>query len=227
MDAICSLKKSVMRTMACCIVTFRRSLESCVGLISYSKPNLQTNKVRWALAEGNLGSNYFCLCSDVEREDRQINYYKNKLEAAETKIRDVERCFNSTFADDDLAADAVKKLIDEKESQAVKIFQLTEKLRLMEERESRLNSEIQEAKDQAELLEFRVLELEELQDKNTKPPSKEDECQLKDMATETDLDLIDSGFSSLRHSRSSSVTTELDEVVSDFGVRFHHDYLLT
>lgn len=167
------------------------------------------------------------MCSDVEREDRQINYYKNKLEAAETKIRDVERCFNSTFADDDLAADAVKKLIDEKESQAVKIFQLTEKLRLMEERESRLNSEIQEARDQAELLEFRVLELEELQDKNTKQPSKEDECQLKDMATETDLDLIDSGFSSLRHSRSSSVTTELDEVVSDFGVRFHHDYLLT
>ena len=138
-------------------------------------------------------------------------------------MRDWEKCFNSTFADDDLAADAVKKLIDEKESQAVKIFQLTEKLRLMEERESRLNAEIQEAKDQAELLEFRVLELEEIQDKNVKS-CKEEECESKDMATETDLDLLDSGFSSLRHSRSSSITA--DDVVSDFGVRSYFIILI-
>ena len=38
-------------------------------------------------------------------------------------------------------------------------------IKMMDENESRLTSEIQEAKDQAELLEFRVLELEECQDK--------------------------------------------------------------
>ena len=97
---------------------------------------------------------------DVEREERQINYYKNKLEAAETKMRDFERCFNDTEG-----SDLIKKLIDEKESQTLKNFQLTEKLKLMEDREMRLKAEIQDARDQAELLEFRVLELEECQDK--------------------------------------------------------------
>ena len=97
---------------------------------------------------------------DVEREERQINYYKNKLEAAETKMRDFERCFNDTEG-----SDLIKKLIDEKESQTLKNFQLTEKLKLMEDREKRLKAEIQDARDQAELLEFRVLELEECQDK--------------------------------------------------------------
>ena len=99
-------------------------------------------------------------CVDVEREERQINYYKNKLEAAETKMRDYERCFNEAEG-----PDLIKKLIDEKESQTMKVFQLAERLKMMEEREQRHNSELQEAKDQAELLEFRVLELEESQEK--------------------------------------------------------------
>ena len=99
-------------------------------------------------------------CLDVEREERQINYYKNKLEAAETKMRDYDRCFNDTEG-----SDLIKKLIDEKESQTMKIFQMSEKLKMMEEREERLKTEVQDAKDQAELLEFRVLELEECQEK--------------------------------------------------------------
>ena len=99
-------------------------------------------------------------CLDVEREERQINYYKNKLEAAETKMRDYDRCFNDTEG-----SDLIKKLIDEKESQTMKIFQMSEKLKMMEEREERLKTEVQDAKDQAELLEFRVLELEEERDK--------------------------------------------------------------
>ena len=82
------------------------------------------------------------------------------MEAAETKMRDFERYFN-----DSDGSDLTKKLIDEKEIQSMKIFQLTEKIKMMDENESRLTSEIQEAKDQAELLEFRVLELEECQDK--------------------------------------------------------------
>ena len=43
----------------------------------------------------------------------------------------------------------------------------------------------------------------------------------QDIGTETDWELIDSGCSSLRHSRSSSVTTDLEEShsqKSDFGV---------
>ena len=75
-------------------------------------------------------------------------------------MRDFERYFN-----DSDGSDLTKKLIDEKEIQSMKIFQLTEKIKMMDENESRLTSEIQEAKDQAELLEFRVLELEECQDK--------------------------------------------------------------
>ena len=102
----------------------------------------------------------------MEREERQINYYKNKLEAVETKMRDFERCFNNCA--DDPSSESIKKLIDEKESQSMKIFQLNEKIRVMDDRETRLRSEIQDAKDQAELLEFRVLELEECQEKVTK-----------------------------------------------------------
>ena len=44
----------------------------------------------------------------------------------------------------------------------------------------------------------------------------------QDIGTETDSELIDSGCSSLRHSRSSSVTTDLEEShnqKSDFGVK--------
>ena len=52
-------------------------------------------------------------------------------------------------------------LIDEKKSLAVLNSELTEKLRIAQEKESKLASKLQDAKDQAELLEFRVLELEE------------------------------------------------------------------
>ena len=110
-------------------------------------------------------------CADVEREERQINYYKNKLEAAETKMRDYERCFNEAEG-----PDLIKKLIDEKESQTMKVFQLAERLKMMEEREQRHNSELQEAKDQAELLEFRVLELEESQEKVRSLPPQSYSC---------------------------------------------------
>ena len=119
------------------------------------------NSIQGEACAGNLFLQMFNLkCLDVEREERQINYYKNKLEAAETKMRDYDRCFNDTEG-----SDLIKKLIDEKESQTMKIFQMSEKLKMMEEREERLKTEVQDAKDQAELLEFRVLELEECQEK--------------------------------------------------------------
>ena len=214
-------------TMRCCMVTCRRSSGNCAELISSCSQDsgARTSKVSLvgrAFAFKFINSNFFYLIFeyfslDVEREERQINYYKNKLEAAETKMRDYERCFNTAFDDhpDSPAAaqaDTLKKLIDEKESQALKTYQLGEKLKMMDERETRLRSEVQEAKDQAELLEFRVLELEEAQDKQG--PGRE----FKDIGTETDvIDMIDSGCSSMRHSRCSSVE-EFRESTSDFGV---------
>ena len=62
-------------------------------------------------------------------------------------------------------ADLVKMLIDEKESQILKNSQLNERIKVLDEREERLKAEIREATDQSELLEFRVLELEESQEK--------------------------------------------------------------
>ena len=85
---------------------------------------------------------------------------KNKLEAAETKISDLESCLNQIDA-----SSSTKKLIDEKQTVINLNLGLSEKIRVLEEREGRLRSELQDSKDQAELLEFRVLELEECQEK--------------------------------------------------------------
>ena len=152
--------RSLLRTMPGFMASSSGSTETSAGPTLSSRPDADKTafKVReiyslkWIMFNLN--------CSDVEREERQINYYKNKLEAAETKMRDYDRCFNNTEG-----SDLIKKLIDEKESQTLKIFQMSEKLKMMEEREERLKSEVQDAKDQAELLEFRVLELEECQEK--------------------------------------------------------------
>ena len=171
------------------------------------------------------------LSSDVEREEKQLHYYQVKLEAAETKLRDFENYFNNADR-----SDLIKNLIDEKESQTLKIFHLSEKIKVINEREQTLKSEVQEAKDQAELLEFRVLELEECQEKVRRQTgletcvhvlfyqiktSRPDGKLSQDIGTETDSDLIDSGRSSLRHSRSSSVTNDWEETQNfkpDFGV---------
>ena len=152
----------------------------------------------------------------MEREEKQLHYYQIKLEAAETKLRDFENYFNNVDK-----SDLIKNLIDEKESQTLKIFHLSEKIKVINEREQTLKSEVQEAKDQAELLEFRVLELEECQEKvkTSRPEGK----MRQDIGTETDSDLIDSGRSSLRHSRSSSVTNDWEEsqiIKPDFGVTY-------
>ena len=101
--------------------------------------------------------------SDVEREEKQLRYYQVKLEAAETKLRDFEKYFSEQDQEDQ--ADLTKKLIEERESQTLKIFHLSEKLAVVLEREQTLKAEVQEAKDQSELLEFRVLELEECQER--------------------------------------------------------------
>ena len=98
----------------------------------------------------------------MEREEKQLRYYQVKLEAAETKLRDFDVYFSEQEEDQ---SDLTKKLIDERESQTLKIFHLSEKLKIVLEREQTLRAEVQEAKDQSELLEFRVLELEECQER--------------------------------------------------------------
>eukprot|EP00092_Neocalanus_flemingeri_P060393 GFUD01072374.1.p1 GENE.GFUD01072374.1~~GFUD01072374.1.p1 ORF type:complete len:2138 (-),score=539.44 GFUD01072374.1:426-6839(-) len=149
---------------------------------------------------------------DVEREEKNITYLKNKLQAAETKITDLESCLNQI----DHSA-TTKKLIDDKQAVINLNLGLSEKIRVLEEREGRLRSELQDSKDQAELLEFRVLELEECQEK-TQPSQVRDMKQTVDTGTETDTDLIDSGCSSIQHSRCPSVATDEDiaEIQRDF-----------
>jgi len=151
---------------------------------------------------------------DVEREDKNITYLKNKLQAAETKIIDLESCLNQI----DHSA-STKKLIDEKQTVINLNLGLSEKIRVLEEREGRLRSELQDSKDQAELLEFRVLELEECQEKTQPSPvTLKDMKQTVDTSTETDSELIDSGCSSIQHSRCPSVATDEDiaEIQRDF-----------
>ena len=122
----------------------------------------QTSDTR-LVSGGNKGiSSQFIFYSDVEREEKQLRYYQVKLEAAETKLRDFEKYFSEQEEDQ---SDLTKKLIDERESQTLKIFHLSEKLKIVLEREQTLKAEVQEAKDQSELLEFRVLELEECQER--------------------------------------------------------------
>jgi len=152
---------------------------------------------------------------DVEREEKNITYLKNKLQAAETKISDLESCLNQIDH-----STSTKKLIDEKQTVINLNLGLSEKIRVLEEREGRLRSELQDSKDQAELLEFRVLELEECQEK-TQPiqvAQVKDMKQTVDTGTETDTELIDSGCSSIQHSRCPSVATDEDiaEIQRDF-----------
>jgi len=152
---------------------------------------------------------------DVEREEKNITYLKNKLEAAETKISDLESCLNQIDA-----SSSTKKLIDEKQTVINLNLGLSEKIRVLEEREGRLRSELQDSKDQAELLEFRVLELEECQEKAQPIQALQvkDMKQTVDTGTETDTELIDSGCSSIQHSRCPSVATdeEIAEIQRDF-----------
>merc|ERR1712106_972382 len=140
---------------------------------------------------------------------------KNKLQAAETKITDLESCLNQIDH-----STSTKKLIDEKQTVINLNLGLSEKIRVLEEREGRLRSELQDSKDQAELLEFRGLELEECQEK-TQPiqvAQVKDMKQTVDTGTETDTELIDSGCSSIQHSRCPSVATDEDiaEIQRDF-----------
>ena len=69
------------------------------------------------------------------------------------------QCNPEKEADGPFESNAIQDEEDSMQEQAI------EMRKLFKERESKLISELQDAKDQAELLEFRVLELEEEQEK--------------------------------------------------------------
>ena len=104
---------SQLRTMPGCMAISSESTGTSAGPTAFFRPGVGKTASKVRDGAGKLFLQMFnSNCSDVEREERQINYYKNKLEAAETKMRDYDRCFNDTEG-----SDLIKKLIDEKESQ--------------------------------------------------------------------------------------------------------------
>ena len=90
---------------------------------------------------------------------------------------------------------------------------LSEKIQETEEREAKEKSKLQDSKDQAELLEFRVLELEEGQEMK----KREQVIETSEVGTETELDANpDSGCVSLQHSRAPSQGQVSDALVLQF-----------
>ncbi|XP_051883271.1 janus kinase and microtubule-interacting protein 3 isoform X12 [Pristis pectinata] len=88
---------------------------------------------------------------DAERETREQLQAENHR--YQTKIEDLEKALAQQGQD--------MKWIEEKQALCRWNQELLEKIRQMETEENRLRHEVQDAKDQNELLEFRILELEE------------------------------------------------------------------
>ena len=81
------------------------------------------------------------------------NPWKKELTIAEQKIADLTRALEDRISEVHLIEDKVK--LQELNSA------MAEKIQAQQEDLSRVQSQLQDAKDQADLLEFRVLELEE------------------------------------------------------------------
>nr|XP_056711966.1 janus kinase and microtubule-interacting protein 1 isoform X1 [Euleptes europaea] len=90
---------------------------------------------------------------DAEREARTREQLQADLLRCQAKIEDLEIALNERGQD--------SKWIEEKQALIRTNQELLEKIHKMEQEENQLKSEMQDAKDQNELLEFRVLELEE------------------------------------------------------------------
>ncbi|KAJ8268897.1 hypothetical protein COCON_G00115040 [Conger conger] len=90
---------------------------------------------------------------DAEREARTREQLQTDLTRCQAKIEDLEKSLVERGQD--------SKWIEEKQYLIRSNQDLLEKIRKMERDEGRLLTEVQDARDQNELLEFRVLELEE------------------------------------------------------------------
>ncbi|XP_061541286.1 janus kinase and microtubule-interacting protein 1 isoform X4 [Phycodurus eques] len=90
---------------------------------------------------------------DAEREARTREQLQAELTGCQAKIVDLEKALVERGQD--------SKWVDEKQHLLRMNQELHEKMCALQQAESRLQAEVQDARDQNELLEFRVLELEE------------------------------------------------------------------
>ncbi|KAM8732807.1 janus kinase and microtubule-interacting protein 1 isoform 1-T1 [Acanthopagrus schlegelii] len=90
---------------------------------------------------------------DAEREARTREQLQVELNGCQAKIMDLEKALAERGQD--------SKWVEEKQYLLRTNQELHEKMCVLQQNESRLQAEVQDARDQNELLEFRVLELEE------------------------------------------------------------------
>uniref|UniRef100_A0A5G2R0M1 Janus kinase and microtubule interacting protein 3 n=1 Tax=Sus scrofa TaxID=9823 RepID=A0A5G2R0M1_PIG len=95
---------------------------------------------------------------DAEREVKTREQLQADVQRAQARIEDLEKALAEQGQD--------MKWIEEKQALYRRNQELVEKIKQMETEEARLKHEVQDAKDQNELLEFRILELEERERKS-------------------------------------------------------------
>nr|XP_020038569.1 janus kinase and microtubule-interacting protein 3 isoform X2 [Castor canadensis] len=95
---------------------------------------------------------------DAEREVKTREQLQAEVQRAQTRVEDLEKALAEQGQD--------MKWIEEKQALYRRNQELVEKIKHMEMEEARLKHEVQDAKDQNELLEFRILELEERERKS-------------------------------------------------------------
>ncbi|XP_017369045.1 janus kinase and microtubule-interacting protein 3 isoform X4 [Cebus imitator] len=95
---------------------------------------------------------------DAEREVKTREQLQAELQRAQARIEDLEKALAEQGQD--------MKWIEEKQALYRRNQELVEKIKQMEAEEARLRHEVQDARDQNELLEFRILELEERERKS-------------------------------------------------------------
>ncbi|XP_041818237.1 janus kinase and microtubule-interacting protein 3 isoform X2 [Chelmon rostratus] len=102
----------------------------------------------YALLTETSGGNY-----DAEKEIKTREQLLNEISRYETRVADLESALKQQGLD--------VKWVEEKQALYQRNQELVEKVRQMEGEDLRLKNDIQDVKDQNELLEFRILELEE------------------------------------------------------------------
>ncbi|XP_057362484.1 janus kinase and microtubule-interacting protein 3 isoform X3 [Manis pentadactyla] len=95
---------------------------------------------------------------DAEREVKTREQLQVEVQRAQTRMDDLEKALAEQGQD--------MKWIEEKQALYRRNQELVEKIKQMETEEARLKHEAQDARDQNELLEFRILELEERERKS-------------------------------------------------------------
>ncbi|XP_061018925.1 janus kinase and microtubule-interacting protein 3 [Dama dama] len=95
---------------------------------------------------------------DAEREVKTREQLQADVQRSQARIEDLEKALAEQGQD--------MKWIEEKQALFRRNQELVEKIKQMETEEARLKHEVQDAKDQNELLEFRILELEERERKS-------------------------------------------------------------